>query len=72
MYGNLGLIGSFSRCGAARSAWGIGRLLSEQGKDQEAAPYYREAVEGLAALGRVVDGELEEHDFNQLLNYVDS
>lgn len=72
MYGNLGLIGNFSKGGEARSAWRIGKLLESQSRSNEAEAYFSEARLGLEALGRPTEGELCEHDFNVLINYVDS
>lgn len=72
MYGNLGLIGNFSKGGEARSAWRIGKLLESQNQSKEAEAYFSEAKLGLEALGRPTEGELCERDFNVLINYVDS
>ena len=72
MYGKLGLIGNFSKGGEARSAWRIGKLLDSQNRSDEAEAYFSEAKLGLKALGRPTERELCEHDFNVLINYVDS
>jgi len=72
IYGNLGLIGNFSEGGEARSAWRIGKLLDSQDRSDEGEAYFSEAKLGLEALGRSTEGEICEHDFNVLINYVDS
>lgn len=72
MYGNLGLIGRFTKGGEARSTWRIGRIMEGLGRIEEAKKYDREAREGRIALGKLEKDNICEADFNILLNYVDS
>lgn len=72
MYGNLGLIGNFSKGGEARTAWRIGKVLEDLGRSSDAEKYYEEARQGLETLVRPAQTELCEKDFEGLLNYCDS
>ncbi len=73
MYGELGLVGDFGRCGKARSAWKISIVLQAQLKEEEARNYRAEAEEiRLLHGGDLTKSECDEDDFNVLLNYMDS
>lgn len=72
MYGRLGLIGNFARGGEARSSWRVGQVLKDQGKIDEANKNDQDARDTLRGLGKECPAELQEDNFNILLNYVDS
>jgi len=73
MYGELGLIESFSQCGTARSAWRMSVILYSQQKEVDARRYRAEAEKTrLLRGGDPTKHECGEDDFNTLLNYMDT
>lgn len=71
MYSRLPLIGTFSSGGAARCAWRRGNILKDMGKIQEGDTRIAQAAKMREDLGFGAKLDLEDKDFDELLNLMD-